>query len=74
MEKLTYLSSLEDVMSCSDEVLGQDIGNLSPDTVISYVFFLRSELQNVRKELDMRNQEINLLKFRLNKAGQFMMP
>ena len=72
MEKLTYLSSLEDVMSCSDEVLSRDFGNLSPDTVASYVFFLRSELRNTKHQLEKCSEEINLLKFRQNSVGQYM--
>ena len=65
MTTLNYLSTLEEVTSCPDNVLGHEIGQLSPDVVTRYIFFLRSELQSARQHIEAKDQEINFLKFKL---------
>ena len=70
MTTLSYFSTLEEVISCPDEVLGKEIGHLSPDVVTKYVFFLRCQLQSVKQHMEAKDKEIKLLKFSLNNMGE----
>jgi hypothetical protein len=47
---LSYLSTLEELISTADETLQQDFGYLAPETVINYVMYLRNQLRTAERD------------------------
>ena len=57
-EPLSYLSTLEEVISASEEELRQGFGYLAPDTVMEYVMYLRHQLKTAQKNQEMSDTEL----------------
>jgi len=59
---LSYLSTLEEVISTSDEELNQGLGYLSPDTVKDYVMYLRNQLRIAQKGREAADAEVSRMR------------
>ena len=57
-EPLSYLSTLEEVISASEAELRQGFGYLAPDTVMEYVMYLRHQLKTAQKNQEMSDTEL----------------
>lgn len=60
-EALSYLSTLEEVISASEEELRHGFGYLAPDTVMEYVMYLRHQLRTMQKSQEMSDTEVSRL-------------
>jgi len=60
MAGLNFLATLEEVIEASDEVLKRDIGSLSPEVVIAYVFHLRNTTRSESHQLKAENDQLKI--------------